>query len=327
MATISNVNGKKITKIKYKGEIYDTGGSGGSDVNPLQHIIDNHKGDNQPSGEDLFYEYWGSSLDDAINSCDFSGITSAKKMFFDCKNLVSVPLFNTSNVTDMQYMFSYCKKLITIPQLNTSNVTNMSYMFTHCESLTTISQLNTSNVTDMSYMFNNCTSLTTIPQLDTSSVTNMSVMFYYCNRLTTISQLNTSSVTNMSDMFTDCSNLTTIPQLDTSNVTTMSYMFSACNKLTTIDITHMANNNTSFAYNCNSLTKLIIRNMDTIPTLSSSAFDNCYHFTGITSATYNPQGLKDGRIYVPDDKVEALKTATNWSVYADIIVPLSTLVE
>ena len=67
--------------------------------------------------------------------------------------------------------------------------------------------------------------------------------------------------------------------------------------------------------------------MTTIPTLSSSAFSNCYHFTGTTNANYNPQGLKDGRIYVPDDKVEALKAATNWSVYADIIVPLSTLVE
>ena len=67
--------------------------------------------------------------------------------------------------------------------------------------------------------------------------------------------------------------------------------------------------------------------MTTIPTLSSDAFNNCYHFTGTTDETYNPQGLKDGRIYVPDDKVDALKTATNWSTYADIIVPLSTLVE
>ena len=82
-----------------------------------------------------------------------------------------------------------------------------------------------------------------------------------------------------------------------------------------------------FASNCKSLTKLIIRNMPTIPTLESNAFDYCYHFTGTTSSTYNPQGLKDGRIYVPDDKVDALKTATNWSTYADIIVPLSTLVE
>ena len=56
-------------------------------------------------------------------------------------------------------------------------------------------------------------------------------------------------------------------------------------------------------------------------------FNNCYHFYGTVNTDYNPNGLKDGRIYVPDDKVEALKTATNWSVYADIIVPLSTLVE
>ena len=91
--------------------------------------------------------------------------------------------------------------------------------------------------------------------------------------------------------------------------------------------TTSTSHNNGFAQNCYSLTKLIIRNMNSIPPLGSSAFTNCYHFTGTTNSTYNPQGLKDGRIYVPDDKVDALKTATNWSAYADIIVPLSTLVE
>ena len=67
--------------------------------------------------------------------------------------------------------------------------------------------------------------------------------------------------------------------------------------------------------------------MDTIPVLNSNAFQYCYHFLGTVDATYNPQGLKDGRIYVPDAKVNELKQAANWSVYADIIVPLSTLVE
>ena len=132
-------------------------------------------------------------------------------------------------------------------------------------------------------------------------------------------------------MFYSCHKLTTIPQLNTSKVTNMNHMFSSCLILTTIDITHMnitsINNSNSFASYCYSLTKLIIRNMDSIPTLNSNAFTDCYHFTGTTNTDYNPQGLKDGRIYVPDDKVEALKTATNWSTYADIIVPLSTLVE
>ena len=67
--------------------------------------------------------------------------------------------------------------------------------------------------------------------------------------------------------------------------------------------------------------------MTTIPALHTYAFDSCYHFNGKVNSTYNPQGLKDGRIYVPDDKVDALKSASGWSKYADIIVPLSTLVE
>ena len=166
---------------------------------------------------------------------------------------------------------------------------------------------------------------------DTSNVTSMSSMFYVCNNLTTIPQLDTSNVTNMSYMFYKCSKLTTISQLDTSSVTNMEKMFAFCYKLTTIDISHMnitsSYNSNGFAIYCYSLTKLIIRNMTTIPILASGAFDSCYHFTGTVDATYNPQGLKDGRIYVPDDKVDALKTANNWSTYADIIVPLSTLQE
>ena len=194
-----------------------------------------------------------------------------------------------------------------------------------------ISYSDTENVTDMSAMFFNCSNLTTIPQLDTSNAKNTYYMFSNCNNLISVPQLNTNKVSDMSNMFYNCSNLTTIPQLDTSNGSNMGQMFYGCSKLTTIDITHMnftsAYFSNEFAYNCSSLTKLIIRNMNSIPPLNSNAFNNCYHFTGTTNATYNPQGLKDGRIYVPDDKVDALKTATNWSTYADIIVPLSTLVE
>ena len=146
-----------------------------------------------------------------------------------------------------------------------------------------------------------------------------------------ISYNDTENVTNMMAMFYNCTDLITIPLINTSSAMFMIQMFYACIRLTTIDISHMnltsTSNSNQFAYDCYSLTKLIIRNMDKIPALNTNSLKNCYHFTGTTNATYNPQGLKDGRIYVPDDKVDALKTATNWSVYADIIVPLSTLVE
>ena len=135
----------------------------------------------------------------------------------------------------------------------------------------------------------------------------------------------------MSSMFYSCNILESIQQLDTSSCTNMSYMFHYCRRLQSIDFTHMkitsTNDSYYFAYCCFSLTKLIIRNMDTIPLLSSNAFTSCYHFYGTTNSTYNPEGLKDGRIYVPDELVDSYKSATNWSAYADIIVPLSTLVE
>ena len=203
-----------------------------------------------------------------------------------------------------------------------------NYSGTSIEGL--ISYSDTSEVTNMEMMFYNCSNLTTIPQFDTSKVINMRNIFNNCTSLITIPQLNTSNVESMAYMFTDCINLTTIPQLNTRKVTDIYYMFGKCYKLATIDFTHVNSSVTSsnsFASSCYSLTKFIIRNMDTLPSLGTGAFNNCYHFTGTTNATYNPQGLKDGRIYVPDDKVDALKTASGWSTYADIMVPLSTLQE
>ena len=189
-----------------------------------------------------------------------------------------------------------------------------------------LKSLDFSKVTNMNGMFYNCQNLTSIPQLDTSKVNNMSYMFYDCYKLTSIPQLDTSKVTNMDSMFYSCSSLTSIPQLDTSKVTDMSYMFYDCYKLEKIDITKLASTD-AFAYNCYSLKILIIRTMNKIPSLSSIAFNHCYHFYGTKNSTYNPEELKDGAIYVPDDKVEELKVATNWSIFADIIKPLSEYVE
>ena len=210
-----------------------------------------------------------------------------------------------------------------IPPSN--NVVNMGYMFNGCKVLTSIPQFNTSSCTNMNSMFFNCQYITTIPFIDTRKVNNMGYMFQNCKNLTSIPQLDTSSCTNMYHMFAYCSNLTSIPPLNTSNNSSIGQMFYNCYILEKIDITMFSSggSNSQFAENCYSLKTLIIRTMDTIPSLENSAFKKCYHFYGTTDATYNPNGLKDGRIYVPDDKVEALKTATNWSVFADIIKPLS----
>lgn len=170
-----------------------------------------------------------------------------------------------------------------------------------------------------------------IKKNDTTNIKDTSYMFYSCKNLISIPELNTGNVTNMSYMFNHCNSLTTIPQLDTINVKDMRNMFQNCYLLKKIDITYMhpssAQNSSNFAYSCYSLTKLIIRYMTEVPLLNTNSFSLCHHFTGKVNSTYNPDGLKDGRIYVPDDMVDILKSATNWSTYADIIVPLSTLEE
>ena len=257
----------------------------------------------------------------AINNISGGSTNTLKKLLDTTKS--GNYLFDNYQGISVYYLISYS---------DTENVIEMKNMFSKCNNLTTIPLLNTSNVSTMNQMFYNCKKLQTIPQLDTSNVTDMGYMFYACTKLQTIPQLNTSNVTNMTNMFYGCNELESIPQLDTSNVTNMVNMFNGCYNLQTIDITSMdkitsTSNSSSMCRSCYSLTKLIIRTMTVIPPLNTNSFTNCYHFEGKTNSTYNPTGAKDGRIYVPDNMVETLKSATNWSVYADIIVPLSTLVE
>jgi surface protein len=56
-------------------------------------------------------------------------------MFYNCRNLRSIPLFNTATVTNMQNIFDECNSLRSIPQLNTAAITS-SVTFYRCYSLT-----------------------------------------------------------------------------------------------------------------------------------------------------------------------------------------------
>ena len=71
----------------------------------------------------------------------------------------------------------------------------------------------------------------------------------------------------------------------------------------------------AFSY-CYSLTALIIRS-PTVCLLGADALNRCIHFTGGTEQNWNPDGLKDGYIYVPRDLVEQYKVANNWAEWVD----------
>lgn len=94
-------------------------------------------------------------------------------------------------------------------------------------------------------------------------------------------------------------------------VTIPSYVAYSCPNLTKVEIPSVT---TSIGYSfhgCAYLTEVIVHAVAP-PTLTSGAFSNAH-----SSMT----------IYVPDESVEAYKTASNWSTFADKMKPLSQYVE
>ena len=283
---------------------------------------------------DLSYLFYNSKLE-TIPKIDISKVTDTSYMFCNCTNLSSIPELDTSNVINMSHMFygeyGYpMSKLITIPNIDTSNVTDMSYMFSQCTSLTSIPELNTSNVTDMSYMFSHCTSLTSIPELNTSNVEKNSGMFYMCNNLEYIPALDFSKVSAFNQTFGYCKKLKSIELFNSDKTNYLGSTFSYCYELKKVIINYYPyityESNVDYLFSdCYSLKTVIIKNIEDRAKLGVSSFSNCYHFLGTSNSTYNPDGLKDGRIYMPIDYVEKISILDNWKKFSDIIKPLELI--
>jgi surface protein len=89
-------------------------------------------------------------------------LTTCKYMFYECINLVSVPLFDTSRVTDMYGMFYNCRKLIEVPPFNTKNVTNTVDMFAFC-SIKSVPEFDMRSLIRGAETFWECKELETVP--------------------------------------------------------------------------------------------------------------------------------------------------------------------
>lgn len=179
----------------------------------------------------------------------------------------------------------------------------------------------TSNVeTIRSRAFQGSTALTTANFPLATSVE--SYAFYGCRALTNINFPKVTAIENYGFYF--CSNLISVTRENLPLLTKIgANVFERCSQLKIGYFPKATTIGASAFSSCYSLIKLIIGTETTtvVSLVNTNAFQNCHHIKGTVNATYNPNGLKDGFIYVNASLVAQYRTATNWTTYASQIMP------
>lgn len=150
--------------------------------------------------------------------------------------------------------------------------------------------------------------------------------FYYYSTLKRVDL--PDSVTSIeSQSFMGCTNLASVSNL--KNVVDIgTWAFSDCQNLSVhLELTNIKTIGMYAFGQCYALPSITIGNK--ITSIGSSAFSNCRNLTTMTVLAVKPPVLNGTitsyvqNIYVPDESVEAYKSATNWSSSASAIKPLS----
>ena len=154
--------------------------------------------------------------------------------------------------------------------------------------------------------------------------------FGYCRNLKNVSFPNAVRISNHAFYYCDILEHVDIPLADTID----GYAFSYCGMLDIITFpqvtsiyeeafyraSHLTEANlpkltyisTKAFSECYELIKIFISQTDSVCSLGNkNAFSYCYHILGETDQFYNPDGLKDGYIYVPASMLAQYKVAKN----------------
>lgn len=214
-----------------------------------------------------------------------SGITGNIAIF---SGLISKGINTLRNLVDYTkqagYLFANQQNIPrTVIEFNdTINATNVSRMFDHFKG-TEIPKINMNSVTDATYMFFSTPNIESI-YLVMPNITKTDGMFYN-SKAKEIFIKNSSSMKIEVNMFNGASNVTLI---DIDKVGSMSSALNILQK-------------------CDSLNKLIIRDISQYTTVNTNAFNGWE---------------KTGYIYLPSDRVDTLKTKSGWTVVSDIMLPI-----
>ena len=174
-----------------------------------------------------------------------------------------------------------------------------------------------------------------IGDFNDDEITNVREYVFYGKK--SLTSINLPACTNIgSNSFDSCTSLTSINLPACTSIGT--YAFRKCTSLTSIDLPACTNIGTYAFYNCTSLTSI---DLPACTSIDYGVFSSCTALTSIKLANTSkictlsnrdafnntPIANEAGYIYVPDELVEQYKKATNWSVYANQIKPLSEYTE
>lgn len=237
----------------------------------------------------------------------------------------SMPCVEVYGKLENAISFVLATKYLESVILSLKAVTSLSSAFITCHKLVNVdtSLWDTSHVTNMMNAFNTCTALTKldVSTWDTSNVTNMQNTFGSCLSLRRIIGLNELDTSKVENMVGTLGGLKCIIDLDISKW----------------DFSSLTNNNSMLFSNYRMPNRKIefdesLSIMSAQMMNSSMPLCTAYIFHSVTPpamANVNALGTinSEAKIYVPDESVNAYKTATNWSTYASYIYPLSEYVE
>lgn len=208
-----------------------------------------------------------------------------------------------------EYAFESCENLA-LTELPSGLINIEGNAFYNCTNLA-LTELPNSLVSIGDYAFEYCSNLA-LTKLPNSLISIGELAFDSCTKLA-LTELPDNLTSISYGAFSYCPNIT-FKELPTSITIINSCVFQGCEGLTKLSLKgNITNINQSAFDGCTGLGAFVLPNVTSTPTLGRNVFKN----TPIASGT--------GYIYVPDTLVDSFKSATNWSVYADQIKPISEL--
>ena len=223
-----------------------------------------------------------------------TGKTNFYNMFNGCRNLKSIPSFDTSSATSLYSTFRNCRSIKTVPNFDTSNVTNWESTFLGCVNIKKIPDLDFSSALSINNLFNANFQLTHIPSgFNAPLATGWNGVFYRCHNLVAVPKFDMSSATYIHRMYGECRKLQTPIEIDCPNLITNNnnptYLFDSCNSLREVHIKNLGNaRNFSRMFNsCTELRKVTWDHTEVQPTSVSQMFQACRHIKNIPELDFS----------------------------------------